>query len=166
MKKILATFLSIMIIANTLLLPSNAAPTNTSTNNFEVVSENIEYFPDGTSMTITILEEKNPLTTRATSYSKTGSKNYTLKNSSGGVLWTFTLKGTFTVNTGSSATCTSTSYSTSNLASGWELDSASTYASSNKAIGDATFKHKTLFITTDTKSCHVVLTCDANGNLS
>lgn len=166
MKKILATFLSIMIIANTLLLPSNAAPTNTSTNNFEVVSENIEYFPDGTSVTITVLEEKNSLPTRATSYTKSGAKNYTAKDSNGNIQWKFTVKGTFTVNTGVSATCTSTSYSTSNLASGWELDSASTYASSNKAIGDATFKHKTLFITTDTKSCHVVLTCDANGNLS
>ena len=155
-----------MIIANTLLLPSNAASTNTLTDNFEVVSENIEYFPDGTSVTITVMEEKNSFPTRATSYTKSGAKNYTAKDSNGNIQWKFTVKGTFTVNTGVSATCTSTSYSTSNLASGWELDSASTYASSNKAIGDATFKHKTLFITTDTKSCHVVLTCDANGNLS
>ncbi|MBQ8558684.1 MAG: hypothetical protein IJ439_01675 [Tyzzerella sp.] len=166
MKKIFATFLSIMIIANSLLLTANAAPVNTLTDNFEVISENIEYLSDGTSVTITVLEEKDALPTRATSYTKSGAKNYTAKDSNGNILWTFTVKGTFTVNSGVSATCTSTSYSTSNLSSGWELDSASTYASSNTAVGDATFKHKTLFITTDTKSCHVVLTCDANGNLS
>lgn len=34
------------------------------------------------------------------------------------------------------------------------------------SIGDGTFEHKVLFIVTETKSCHVVLTCDVNGNLS
>ncbi len=166
MKKILTALLSIMIITNTLLLPANAAMPDPVADDFEIVSENTEYFSDGTSVTITVSQLKNSTATRGTTYTKSGTKSYTLRNESGAILWVFTLKGTFKVNSGVSATCTSTSYSTSNLASGWELDSASTYASGNKAIGDATFKHKTLFITTDTKSCHVVLTCDANGNLS
>lgn len=166
MKKILVALLSILFIMNTFSQTTNAATPDVLTEDYEIISQETEYFSDGTSMTITISEEEISSLPRATTYTKSGTKSYTLKNSDGDVLWTFTVKGTFSVNSGVSATCTGTSYSTSNLASGWELDSASTYASSNKAIGDATFKHKTLFITTDTKSCHVTLTCDENGNLS
>ena len=166
MKKIFATLLSIMMIANALLLTTNAAAPVPVTDDMEIVSKETEYFADGTSITVTIYQEKNAISTHGTTYTKSGAKSYTGRDGNGEIAWIFTLKGTFEVNSGVSAKCKSTSYSTSNLASGWELDSASTYASGNKAIGDATFKYKTLFITTNTKSCHVVLTCDANGNLA
>lgn len=166
MKKIFATLLSIMMITNTLLLTTNAATPEAVTDNLEIISEETEYFADGTSVTVTTYQEKNAISPCGTTYKKSGAKSYTARNGNGEITWVFTLKGTFEVNSGVSAKCISTSYSTSNIASGWELDSASTYASGNKAIGDATFIHKTLFITTDTKSCHVVLTCDVNGNLS
>ena len=160
MKKVLALILSVVTVACLMGISANAASYEE-----KIVSERTEYFSDGSSVVITVTEKITPAT-RAAAYSKSGSKTYTSKNSSGEILWKFTLKGTFSVNSGVSATCTSTSYSKSNLADGWSLKSGSSYASGNQAIGDGTFQHKTLFVVTDTKSCHVVLKCDANGNLS
>ncbi len=164
MKKILvAVLLLTMLFA--FPISANAQMPSFQPEESKIINETTEYFEDGTSITITVCEEDTTLQTR-TIYTKSGSKSITGKDSNGNTLWKFTLKGTFTVNSGVSATCTSTSYSTSNLASGWSLKTASTYASGNKAIGDATFEHKVLFIVTETRSCHVVLTCDVNGNLS
>ena len=42
----------------------------------------------------------------------------------------------------------------------------SAYASGNQAIADAEFYRKLLGIKVEIKFCHIVLTCDANGNLS
>ena len=104
--------------------------------------------------------------TRATTYTKTGSKYYILRNKNGAELWRFTVHGTFSVNSGVSSTCTGVSHSISITEDAWQNESASTSRSGNQAIGDATFIKKLLFITVETKGCHVVLTCDSNGNLS
>ncbi len=133
-------------------------------NSTTTISTNIKYFDDGSFAVITV-EDFSPVN-RASTYTKSGAKTYTAMNADGDVLWKFTVKGTFTVNSGVNATCKSTSYTTSNIASGWSLKSATTNASSNKAIGNATFQHKVLFVVTQTKDCTVTLTCDKNGNLS
>lgn len=166
MKKVISIMVAIVVLSSICSLYTAAATPSIDKANERIISETVEYYPDGSSAVITVAEEIYEIGERATSYTKTGSKTYTARNSSGDVLWKFTVHGTFSVNSGVSATCTSTSYSTSNIASGWSLKSGSSYASSNKAIGDGTFEHKVLFIVTETKSCHVVLTCDANGNLS
>ena len=119
----------------------------------------------GSSAIITVSESVDLVSSCAAAYAKSGTKTYRMRNKDGEILWKFIVSGTFTVNPGVSATCTKTSYSKSDLASGWDLKSGSSYASGNQAIGDGTFQHKTLFIVTDTKSCHVVLSCDKNGNL-
>ena len=165
MKKVISIMVAIVVLSSICSLYTAATPSIDKANE-RIISETVEYYPDGSSAVITVAERIYEIGERATSYTKTGSKTYTARNSSGDVLWKFTVHGTFSVNSGVSATCTSTSYSTSNIASGWSLKSGSSYASSNKAIGDGTFEHKVLFIVTETKSCHVVLTCDANGNLS
>lgn len=130
-----------------------------------VLSETVEYFADGSSVTIIVAEETS-ITPYGSVYTKTGSKYYIMRNSNGQELWRFTVHGTFSVNEGVSATCTKASYTISITEKGWENESASAYASGNQAIGDATFIKKVLFIKTDTRSCHVVLSCDKNGVLS
>ncbi len=132
--------------------------------NEKVISETTEYFEDGSSLTITVIEEG--LLTRGTSYSKSGSKRCVMKNNSGNELCSFTVHGTFSVNSESNVTCTAAFCSFSITDDAWENDSASAYCSENQAIGDATFIRKLLSITIDSKSCHVVLTCDSDGNLS
>lgn len=132
--------------------------------NDKIISETIQYFEDGSSMTITVIEE-SPIM-RGTIYSKSGSKKCVMTNKSGSEICSFTVHGTFSVNPGVSSSCTAASYSISITESAWENDSASAYCSGNQAIGDATFIKKLLSITIDSESCHVVLTCDSEGNLS
>lgn len=96
-------------------------------------------------------------------------KNSTLTrtyNSASGVAqWSFTLSGTFRYD-GTSATCIATSCSTSILQSGWSCSSKSSHAVGNMAVGDVTMVKKLLGITIETRTAHLTLTCDANGNIS
>lgn len=131
--------------------------------NYSVISVTYDYYNDGSYLEI-ITSVEPSLVAATGPYTRYASKEYTLYNSDRDTLWTFYVYGTFTVNPGVSATCTSTSYSTDIAASNWHLDGASTYASGNQAIGDATFIRKLLFITVETRTAHVVLTCDSNGN--
>ena len=128
-----------------------------------VVSETVEYLPDGNSVVITVVDE-TPVTPYGTVFTKTGSKYYNLRNKDGKILWTFTVKGTFSV--GVSATCTATSHSINIVDTAWQNESASTSRSGNKAKGYAKFIRKVLFVTVETREANVTLTCDNNGNLS
>lgn len=130
----------------------------------EMVSETVEYFEDGSYLTITVKQEAGIMPC-GTVYEKSGSKAGVFRDKNGTELWRFTVRGTFSVNSGVSATCTKTSYSSSITDTTWERSSASTYASGNQAIGDATFIQKENGVTVETRSAHVVLTCDENGNL-
>lgn len=160
MKKILAMLCMAVLMVS---VPA-AVLAETQEDEGVVVSETTEYQEDGSYIEIVVREL--PAVTRATT-SKSGSKTYTRKDSDGTVLWTFTEKGTFSVNTGVSATCTAASCSTSIKDSAWTVAEKTSKKSGNKAIGNGTFKKKLLgVITTLTKSCEVVLTCDKNGKLS
>lgn len=130
----------------------------------EVVSETTEFFEDGSSLTITVTQEAGVMAYGSV-YSQSGAKTYVFRDAKNKEVCRFKVHGTFSVNSGVSATCTDTSYSTSITDTSWELVSASTYASGNQAIGDAIFSQKQNGSTVDTKSCHVVLTCDENGKL-
>ena len=106
------------------------------------------------------------VSTKATPYTKTGTRTQTAKNSSNVTLYSFTVKGTYTVNPGVSATCTASSYSHTISNSDWYLDSASASRTGNKAMATGTFKRKILFIVVETQVLSPTLTCDKNGNLS
>ena len=160
MKKILSVTLTVILLLMTTTVFAVSAE------NEAVVSREIIYNPDGSYTEIIITEKASNIMPRAEVYSRSGSKAYNHRDSNGNILWTFTLHGTFDVKAGVSATCKKVSYSTSNIASGWSLDSASTGKSANKAIGNATFKYKVLLITTKTEDISVTLSCDGNGNLS
>lgn len=159
MKKILPVLLSILLLGVTGITAGAKAAEQV------LVRETMEYFEDGSYATISVYEE-NALMAYADTYTKSGSKTYTLRDKNGAVQWTFTLKGTFQVNTGVSSTCTAASYTHTIKDSSWSLKSASATKSGNKAIGDATFQSKVLFIVTNTKSCHLELSCDKYGTLS
>ena len=90
----------------------------------------------------------------------------TAKNADKETLFSFTVHGTFSVNSGVSASCTKSSYSYSITNKAWELKSASATRSGNKAIANAEFIKKLVFVTVDTFNANIVLTCDSNGKLS
>ena len=164
MKKLLANLIVvILMVVSVLPLGVQAADVKSGVNE-KIVSQTVEYFEDGSYATVTVTEEV--INTRSSTFTKTGQKSYTFKNGNGQELWKFTVKGTFSVEQGISATCTSSKYAYSITDDVWELETASATRSSNKALGSATFVKKVLFITADTRACSVTLTCDKNGNLS
>lgn len=163
MKKLSALIISALLFTGMLGLNTGAAAAEQK--NQTLVSQTTEYFEDGSSVIISVYEDDMPAT-RAGTFTKSGSKTYTMKNNSGKKLWSFTLNGSFSVNSGVSSSCTSSSYSSKIEDDAWSLKTASAVKSGNKAVGDATYQAKFLFIVTDTKSCHIELKCDVNGNLS
>lgn len=164
MKKLLSGLLAVLIVCSVCILPIYAE--HEEETNGTIISRTIEYADDGSYMEILIFEDNNGIMPLASTYTKSGTKVYNSRNADGEILWTFSLKGTFTVNPGVSATCTSSVYTTSNLASGWELEFGNASKSGNKAMADYIFKHKVLFITTQTVEGSLTLTCSANGTLS
>ena len=160
MKRLFSLFIAIVLFT----MPFTASAVN-DTPTGEIICTTVEILDDGTILETVIYVENSTASTYATK-TVSGSKTTTGKNEDGEILWKFTLNGTFTVNTGVSATCTAASYSTSNLASGWSLDSASTSKTGNKAKADFVFKHKVLFVTTQTVEKSLTLTCSSDGTLS
>ena len=105
--------------------------------------------------------------TAAYSTSKTASKTAVAYSPNGSKICTFTVTGTFEINSGSSVSCTSASYSKNIYDSTWNFISASTSrnnSSSSKASASAKgyFKNATGGSQTLTPTVY----CDKNGNIS
>lgn len=162
MKRLFAIF-SVLILLCAIPLSTSA---NVGIPSEKIISQEIEYYSDGTSAVITITEPSNFFATRASSNTRIATKTYRLRNQDGDILWEFAIKGTFSYTPGVSSVCTASSYTINIIEDAWQNQSATTTKSGNQCIGDATFIRKLLFITVETKSCHVVLTCDNNGNVS
>ena len=151
--------------------PVNASSTHEET---QIVSDYIDILEDGSCFHITITETLPEPTTplsRTTwsarsTQTKSGAKRVTYYNSNGELAWEFTLYGTFQYIPGSSAACTSSSYSFNIYDSNWENTYASASKRGNQATGNATFKERVLFITTTTENVYAVLSCSAYGTLS
>ena len=130
-----------------------------------VISETTEYFEDGTSLT-TIIIDQTTTQARGTTTTKKGTKVAIARNKDGIECCRLTVSGTFSVNMGVSATCTACSHSVSITDTAWSNESASSHCSANQAIGEAKFIRKILFITVETRTIQVTLSCDKNGVLS
>ena len=165
MKRVLSFILVLCVMLSAFAAPVNAQTPDTDSNE-KIVSRTVEMLDDGYLLETVVTEEITEVAARANEYVRAGSVTRNLKNSDGDVLCNFTLRGQYDVVEGVSSVCTLAKYSYNIYDSSWSLDSASTSKSANKAIGNATFKKKVLFITTDTKSFTLTLTCDKYGNLS
>ena len=80
MKKLFALLMSVMMFMTVFSVFTVSA--NTEQNNAikgRVISETTEYFSDGSSATVIVADESDVLT-RASTYTKTGSKYYILRN--------------------------------------------------------------------------------------
>lgn len=163
MKKLFSVSLSLVLVMVLFLMPFGAQAQESVSE--VVLSETVELLENGYYVKTIVAEDVPAMSPRATT-TKSGSKVRVFYNNSDEEIMRFTLKGTFSLNTGVSATCTASSYTTSISNNSWSVKSASATKSGNQAIGDVTFVKKVLFITTDTQEAHVVLTCDKNGNLS
>ena len=127
------------------------------------VSKETQYFEDGSYLVTTV---KATPTARASTYTQNGTKEVVLYNSSNEVQWNYYLTGTFTVEAGVSVVCTNSTYSYNIVNTSWSLSSHNNYYSNNIAYGEATFKKKVLFITTNTHDIEIYVACDVNGVIS
>ncbi len=152
MKKILVCTLAIVLALSTLATPCDA----TSLGNSEVV-----YLEDG-SYIVTSLEVSK--TSRSSSVR--GSKSSRYYSASDVLQWTVVLTGTFTYNSGVSASCTSATCDVEILDSAWSCSSKSASTSGASAIGNAEIIQKFLFVTIYTVPVSIMITCDTYGNLS
>ena len=127
----------------------------------------IEYLENG-DYTETVINDELPdnvvISPFATTKTITKSKTTYYKNSAGTVLWSVTIKGTFTYN-GSTSKCTSCSHSTTAPSSAWSIKSASHSKSGNTATARATATQTTSTGTKDF-SMSVTIKCSANGTVS
>jgi len=157
MRKRLLSFNIILAIFISICFSSTVYASNSELSDEEIILE-VEEFDDYT--IITSLQIEQALTR---SSSKTATKSYSCL-SNGKVLWSFTLKATFTYN-GSSAQCTvATCYYNINDKA-WSL-STSTSRSGSKAFGSVTAKEKYLGVTISTISKTLTLNCSASGSIS
>lgn len=100
------------------------------------------------------------LSSRTTS----GSKKVSYKKGST-VLWSVSVKGTFTYD-GNSALCINADVSTTCPSKAWQISNSSASKSLNKAIASATAKNYVKGVYIQTVSKKATLTCNTKGNLS
>lgn len=131
-----------------------------------VTTTEIESLPNGDIIeTIIELDTPSEVSIFSTSKTTSGSKTTRYKSSSGTVLWSVKVYGTFTFN-GSSAKCTSSKVTATAPAKSWYISSSSAAKSKNSATAKATAKKKTGTATTETITRSVTLTCSKSGKLS
>lgn len=157
MKKIITLFLGLTFI----LLA--AFPVKASEYNQMYDSQTIEVFENGDYID-SVIEKESILSFARSSSKKSARKTYTYKSSSGKILWTITVIGTFTYN-GSSSSCIKASVSTTCPAITFKLASKTATKHNATAIATASFKqyNDSVYLKTVTRS--VSLTCDKDGKL-
>lgn len=158
MKKF-STILTIIALILILCIPTNAlAINNTDT---KIIIENLE---NGDYIETVIESNSNPgiLPMVSNTITKTKTKNY--KNSSGTILWSVSVTGTFTYN-GTTSTCTNCSKKTTSPGANWSIKSSSVSKSGNSATAKATATYKTATLTKD-YSMSVTIKCSTNGKIS
>ena len=168
MKKIVYVLLFIIILNNlSVTVSAQSLDGATATEDVETIS-----LDDGYYIEVTLTVEDNRYTPygistfSAQSQTKSATKTYSIRNSSGTVLAQFKLHGSFSYVNGVSSTCTSATYSTNIYNSAWSFTYKSTTKSGNTANGSftAVCKYNNEILTTVQKS--ISLKCDIYGNIS
>lgn len=118
------------------------------------------WFEDGSYMTVEIYYIQNRSSTQTS-----GTAQYTYYGDDGSMDWKAVLRGTF-LYTGTNATCTYSACDVTIYDSAWYTISKSPAMKGNKATCDLMMGRKVLGITVSKVPVSMVLTCDANGNLS
>lgn len=158
MKMLFSKIFAIGLLLSCLTITSTAICENTTV--YDDISK--IYLEDGSYFIISIVEEADYA---RSSNTKSGQKKIIHYNTNDEILWSATLKATFTY-TGSSATCTNTTISYSVNDSNWSIISATATKSANSATGNVVAKQYFVGIPIKTLEQSVTLTCSADGTLS
>ena len=155
MKKSIASLIMILILLLSLNINSYAISATDSKEKV-IMLENGEYIVE------TVTEE---VASERTTNTKNGQKTIKVYDSDNKLLWSATLKGTFTY-TGSRATCTASSITYTVYNDNWKITSATASKSGNTATGNITGKRYALGIPIKTVERAITLTCSSSGVLS
>ncbi|MCD8018119.1 MAG: hypothetical protein LUF92_00580 [Clostridiales bacterium] len=147
------TFLSNSIFVNAAVISKNSQDTN-----FDKAFY-IEHYIYGNSA------EDSNVQTQSTTKTITKTKKSVAKNSSGDILWSVTIKATFSYD-GETSKCTSYSHSTSSPGKSWSIKSSSYSKSGNSATVKATAIHKGTDGTEKSYSRSVTIKCSPSGVIS
>ena len=163
MKKVVTSVLCFMLVFVFMISPVQAASLDTET---IVISEDTEYFEDGSYAVVSIEEVVPEFMLYTETYTKTVTKKYTHYTADDEVSFTFSLTGKFEIVSGMSATCLSANYSYKTYDSHWDFRTGSARKSSNKAYGTGVFDYKMLtLVTTHTETVDLTLTAYYNGTV-
>lgn len=130
------------------------------------IVHSIDFLPNGCYIETIIDEETFPIfEVFSKEKTKTGTKTSKYKDSSGNVLWSVSVNGTFIYKDGVSSKCTKSSVSTTCPSSNWKIASSSASKSENTAFAKATGKKykNGSFVFSDTISTS--LSCSKSGVL-
>lgn len=125
----------------------------------------IDLLDDGSYIETTMVEASPSVALHSATSTKTGRKTSSYKTSSGTLIWSITINGTFTYN-GSTAKCTKATISTSCPNSSWRLSNKIAKKSNNTASASATSKKYVNGICIKTINRTVTLSCSKTGTLS
>ena len=158
MRKFMIVFMSVLLICcTTFCIPANAV-----INGEDVPDITVEELENGYYIeTVITGESVDPDSSAQSSSTITKTKTNYYKNSSGDVMWSVSIKATFTYD-GSTSKCKSCSHSTTSPGTNWSIKSSSSSKSGNSATAKAVATYKN---TTD-YSMSVTIKCSADGTVS
>ena len=128
---------------------------------------NIEMLTNGYYYETTIEDEETQIAskTRATTQYVTKTKTTKLKNNNGDVLWSVSIKATFSYD-GTTSKCTSCTPSAEAYASSWSVKSVTSSKSGNSATATAVASHTLISGITQDTTKSVTIQCSATGVVS
>jgi len=163
MKRVLVLVLAIMTVVT--LIPFSVAAESSK---LQYPNAEITYLRDGSYLVTVILEDDTmqPMAAATTKVLKKATAYY---NSSNVIMCSLTLEATFSINIGSSVSCTSVTYETRSFDSAWSVENVTTSknnSSTSQASGSASgkFIKRWLGIKINTVNFTTTITCDKNGN--
>ena len=156
MKKVL-----IILVSLTFLL---SIKMDAFANNLESSKQvEVEKLDNGDYIETFMESEDSKLITMSAAKTITKTKTAQYKNSSGEVLWSVSIKGTFTYD-GKTSKCTSCSHSTTAPSKYWSIKSCTSTKSGNKATATVVALQKGLATNTVTKT--ITISCSPKGVVS
>ena len=156
MKKVL-----IILVSLTFLL---SIKVDAFANNLESSKQvEVEKLDNGDYIETFMESEDSKLITMSAAKTITKTKTAQYKNSSGEVLWSVSIKGTFTYD-GKTSKCTSCSHSTTAPSKYWSIKSCTSTKSGNKATATVVALQKGIATNTVTKT--ITISCSPKGVVS
>lgn len=156
MRKFLVNLFIVISLFLSSGVTSLAAEDSIESTTIETVYQNGDY--------IEIITKQSPHSLKSST--TTGSKTKNYKDKNGKIIWSFTVRGTFSYN-GKTATCTSSSITAYSNDSNWRLSNKKATKSGSVAIASITAKKYTLLgICISTLNESATLKCSPSGKLS